>query len=254
MTLKNVRLPIRGLSNFSLFLAVICIVGFHHKNVNAVHEIIASDAQKSINTQNEENSSPVTHYTREDERYQLLQKITYGKATLNEVRRALSDTNDVAYLASAIHALYSMRWHRGVNIILNDLWLLNKNKHSDLAWEFLEKIPVRIALASTINRIRISNTQEFKQYIRNHKYDEHEFHRAQVVISLALNGDPVDVPYIKEMADTDNVYVGQSAITSLAIMGIPQAREALVELAKKYTDNDKGRLIREVMLRAYPPK
>jgi hypothetical protein len=193
-------------------------------------------------------------YTPKDRPYLLLQKITYGNATVPEVKEALSNTDDVAGLTNTIHALHSMRWHRGVLNLLDDIWLNHRNKYPELAWEQLGKVPVRIAIASTITRIQIFNTEEYKAYIRSHKYDEHEFHRAQVVISLALNADPADVPYLKEMADGDNVYVAQSAITSLGIMGNAQSRDALYELAGKYRGDDRGRLIREIILKAYPPQ
>jgi len=193
--------------------------------------------------------------TPEDQLLELQQKITYGNASMVEVKRALSNTDDVAGLTNTIHSLYSMRWHRGVINLLNDLWTNQQFKYPELAWQYLEKVPVRIALASTITRIQIFDTAEYKEYIRSHKYDEHEFHRAQVVISLALNGDPIDVPYISEMAETDNVYVSQSAITSLGLMANPQAREAMVELARKYkSDDPRGKLIREVFQKAYPVK
>ena len=191
-------------------------------------------------------------YTPDNYRYQLLQKITYGNASLREVREALSDTDDVALLTNIIHALHSMRWNRGVVNLLDDIWLIRKNKNPDLAWEHLVKIPVRIAVASTITRNQIFNTEEYKTYIREHKYDDHEFHRAQVAMSLALNSDPLDVPYIMEMADSESVYVTQTAITALGIMGNTQARDALFELAGKYRNDDRGLLIREVILKAYP--
>ena len=198
------------------------------------------------------NTDTLQVYTPDNYRYQLLQKITYGNASLREVREALSDTDDVALLTNIIHALHSMRWNRGVVNLLDDIWLIHKNKYPELAWEQLAKVPVRIAVASTITRIQIFNTEEYKTYIREHKYDEHEFHRAQVTMSLALNSDPLDVPYLKEMADSESVYVTQTAITALGIMGNTQARDALYELAGKYRNDDRGRLIREVLLKAYP--
>lgn len=235
-------------------LALVFICGLFSSASYAVHDVIKSGQDKT-DTSNEatsEHSGHLSLYSREDERYQLLQKITYGNATFNDVLTALSDTDDVGYLTSVLHALYTMRWHRGVIKILDDLWLQQTKNYPGLAWEFLNKTPTRIAIASTLTRIRVFDNQEYKKYIREHKYDDHEFHRAQVVIALGLNADPVDTSYIKEMADAENIYVAQSAITSLAIMGSPQARDVLYELAKKFSGTDRGRLIREVILQAYP--
>jgi hypothetical protein len=190
--------------------------------------------------------------TDETRLFELQRKITYGNATLIEVKQALSNTNDVAGLTNTLHALYSMRWHRGVINLLDDIWAANNTKVPELAWDALSKVPARIALASTINRIRSMNQPEYLEYIRSHRYDEHEFHRAQVVISLGLNGDPVDVAYLQEMAEGDNVYVAQSAITALGILVHPKSKEALSTLSQKYVDDDRGRLIREVFQKAYP--
>lgn len=188
----------------------------------------------------------------EEARYQILLRITQGNAKLMEVIQLLSNTDDVAALTNTLHALYSMRWHRGVNNLLDDLWQGNHNKYPSLAWPALEKIPARIALASTLNRIRIYNTDEYKDFIHAHQYDEHEFHRAQVAVSLGLNGDPADVPYLKEMAESDNIYVAQSAITALGLLVHPQSKEALMALAKKYQGDERGKLIREVFTKVYP--
>lgn len=188
----------------------------------------------------------------DENRYQLLLKVTQGSARLTDVEQLLSNTDDVAALTNALHALYSMRWHRGVNNLLDDIWAGNRNKYPGLAWDALNKIPARIALASTINRIRIFNTQEYKEYIYAHKYDEHEFHRAQAVISLGLNGDPADIPYLQEMAEGNNVYVAQSAITALGLLVHPKSKEALIALSKKFHDDERGQLIREVFKKAYP--
>jgi len=190
--------------------------------------------------------------TDETRLFELQQKITYGNATLIEVKQALSNTSDVAGLTNTLHAMYSMRWHRGVINLLDDVWANKNTKVPELAWDALSKVPARIALASTINRIRSMNQPEYLEYIRSHRYDEHEFHRAQVVISLGLNGDPIDVAYLQEMAEGDNVYVAQSAITALGILVHPKSKEALSTLSQKYVDDDRGRLIREVFQKAYP--
>lgn len=183
--------------------------------------------------------------------YELLhKKIAYGKASLADVRKALTDTNASA-LTNTIHALYSMRGHRGVYNLLFDMWKLNKNKYPELAWEKISNPPARIALASTINRIQIINTDEYKDYIRSFKDDKHEFHLAQVVVSLGFNGAPDDVEYIKTMADGPNHYVAQSAITALAIMGGNFARNAMIELYNSHKNTQRGELLETLLLQAY---
>jgi HEAT repeat protein len=82
-------------------------------------------------------------------------------------------------------------------------------------------------------------------------YDDHEFHRAQVVVALGLNGDPDDVEYIKEMANGDNHYVTQSAISSLAIVGHVKAKDAMIELYEKHRGTARGRLILDLLKKAY---
>jgi len=193
-----------------------------------------------------------TAYAHKPVRFDELRlKIAYGRATLTEVKLALSDT-EVAGLTNTIHALYSMRWHRGVIHLLDALWSGDRGDNPELAWEKIETVPVRIALASTINRIRIYDTQEYIEYIRHHAYDEHEFHRAQVVIALGLNGNPQDVSYIASMADGENHYVAQSAITALSLMNSHRARDAMIEIERKHRGTPRGDLLEELLLRFYP--
>lgn len=196
----------------------------------------------------QEKKTTVLNYER------LQKKIIYGNASFADVRRALTDTN-TSELTNTIHALYSMRGHRGVYNLLFDMWKLNKDKFRELAWEQISKPPARIALASTINRIQIINTDEYKNYIRSFKNDKHEFHLAQVVVALGFNGDPDDIEYIKAMANGENHYVAQSAITALAIMGGNQARDAMIELLDIHKDTPRGDLIKTLLKKAYdwPP-
>lgn len=180
----------------------------------------------------------------------LLRNITYGRATLAQVRQAMTDT-DVGELTNIVHALYSMRWHRGVTNLIYDMWEGRKQKYPELAWNLIDKAPVRIALASTICRMQITGTEKYLAYIRSHEHDENEFHRAQTAIALGFNGTENDVAYIKSMADGDNVYVAQSAITALALMGHKAASDALIALWHKYRNTKRGDLIQEVLRQAY---
>ncbi len=183
--------------------------------------------------------------------YDLLQKnIIYGKASLADVRKALTQRN-VGALTNTIHSLYNLRWHRGVYHLINDMWSTKKEKYPELAWDLIQKTPTRLALASTINRIQIINIDEYLDFIRSHKEDEHEFHRAQVVIALGFNGETQDIDYIKSMASEDNHYVAQSAISALAIMDSMPARDAMAELWKDNRNTEKGVLIKTLLKKAY---
>ena len=150
-----------------------------------------------------------------------------------------------------MHALYSMRWHRGVIHLLYDMWDMKKDKYPELSWDIIDKAPARIALASTICRIQLTGKEKYLEYIRSHEHDRHEFHRAQVVIALGLNGDPADVDYIKGMADGDDVYVAQSAITALSLMGHRKASDAMIDLWFKYRGTPRGNLIQQLLKQAY---
>ncbi len=180
----------------------------------------------------------------------LREKITYGKATIEEVRQALTEPN-VVNLTNTLHALYSMRWHRAVLHLNQHIWDRKREKYPELAWDLLEKTPPRIALASTINRIRIFRAEEYKAFIRSHRYSDHEFIRAQVVVALGLNGDPRDIDYLVEMVKSNNRYVTQTAITSLALLGHENAKDAMVELEDEYRDGPRGELLRELLEYAY---
>lgn len=183
----------------------------------------------------------------------LYKRIVSGKAKLADVRKALSIANTGA-LVNTIHALYIMRWHRGVQNLLLAMWRhsdADRKNYPDLAWVKIEQPVTRIAIASTLNRLNPVN-REYIRYIRSRADDEHEFHKAQVAVALGLNHDPADVEYLVKLANGDNVYVVQSAITALALMDEEKARMALVELEKKYVRDPRGRLAGEVLRRAYP--
>lgn len=181
---------------------------------------------------------------------ELRVKIASGRAELAEVRQALTDS-DIGRLTNTLHALYSMRWHRGVTTLLQRMWSLRKENYPELHWDAIDEAPARIALASTLSRIYYDDNREYLEYIRAHGDDEHEFHRAQVVIALGFNGSPDDVKYIRSMADGNNHYVAQSAITALSIMDRKAASDAMIELWRKHRGTPRGDLILELLGQAY---
>lgn len=180
----------------------------------------------------------------------LRRKIMYGQATLAEVRKALTDP-DIGALTNTVHGLYSMRGHRGVYKLVYELWALDKSNYPELQWRQFAKPPVRLALASTLIRIQPYDNGEYVDYLRAHRRDEHEFHRAQVVIGLAFKAAPEDVPYIYEMAAGDNAFVAQSAITALGVMNIPPAKDALIRLLQERGNDPRVQITKEVLRRAY---
>lgn len=186
-----------------------------------------------------------------DKQYeQLISNIYIGKASIYELRQALS--RDEPYdLTNIVHTLFAMRWHRGVQHLLRRMWMQDKSKEPELAWESIAAPPVRIALASTINRIQIADTNEQLAYIRNYKYDKNNFNRAQAVIALGLNGDPADIDYLQSMGDGNNHYVAQTAITSLALMVDNRARDAMIELFHKYKGSKRSDLLAKLLKLSY---
>ncbi len=201
----------------------------------------------------EKAASPAVETTENEssEKYELIRKkIILGAATLAEVRQALTE-NDTAALTNTMHALYSMRWHRGVFKMLYDMWEMKKHKYPEIKWDAIEEPPVRVALASTLNRIQISNTKVFQNYIRSFQEHSHEFVRAQVVISLGFNGDPVDIPYMLSMAEGENYYVAQSTIAGFGLMGNNEARDALLSIRDKFVGKPRGQVIDSILLQGY---
>ncbi|HJP36499.1 MAG TPA: hypothetical protein QF901_10965, partial [Gammaproteobacteria bacterium] len=218
----------------------------------ALGSVLANVRQRSVPPLAVPTAAAVPNYDYD----KLRQKITYGRATLADARRAMTD-QDPASLSNSIHAFYVMRRHRGVVHLLKGMWELNEAKYPELSWALIAKPPARIALASTLNRIQIVETEPYQQYIRSYKNAEHEFIRAQVAVALGFNGDPVDLSYLKLMSDGDNHYVAQSAITGLSLFGGERARDVLIELAEKHRGTPRGDLMVEMLRKAYrwsPPK
>lgn len=185
-----------------------------------------------------------------DDYNKLREKILSSKATLYEVKQALTEKDPYA-LTNTIHGLFAMRWHRGVYHLLHDMWNNPQSLDPQLARQAIANNPVRIALASTINRIEIVGTDEKLAYIRLYKDDPHEFNRAQVLIALGLNGYPDDIEYIELMADSKNHYVVQSAITSLALMSSKKARNAMINLWERYKNTPRGDLLKTLLKQSY---
>lgn len=180
----------------------------------------------------------------------LDRKIIAGQATFAEVREALTNT-DIAALTNTVHALYSMRWHRGVFKLLHDMWALRPANYPELQWGQFAKAPVRLALASTLLRIEPLQSAEYVAYLHEHAQDAHEFHRAQVLIGLAFKGDPGDVAYMVELASGNNPYLVQVAVTALGVINLPTAQQALEDLQEKFAGDPRATLIQEVARKAY---
>ena len=84
-----------------------------------------------------------------------------------------------------------------------------------------------------------------------HRYADHEFVRAQVVVSLGLNGDPDDIEYLIKMVKSNNHYVIQTAITSLGLMGHERAKDAMIILENEYKGEPRAVLLRELLKKVY---
>ena len=225
---------------FFIFLVALCAFGGCARD----------DAQTPIADQGAAPSPDHTRPPPDPEMIALHRKIMYGQATLAEVRQALTDP-DIGELTNTVHGLYSMRWHRGVYNLIFDLWGLRREKYPELQWRQFEKAPVRLALASTIIRVQPQDNAEYVDYLREHRYDEHEFHRAQVVVGLGFKAALQDLDYIYEMASGDNAFVAQSAITALGLMNIPPAKEALIRMQEERPDDPRTQIVLEVLRRIY---
>lgn len=206
----------------------------------------ATDAAETTVVYDEQTVTPEYDYDL------LYRKIVYNQATLADVRQALTNT-DTGSLTNTVHALYSLRWHRGVNHLLESMWKRNSSHYPELAWDLIEKPPVRIALASTLNRIQMDTgiNREYIEYIREHKNETHEFILAQVAVAMGFNGDPADVEYLEKLASSDNTYVVQTALTGLALMNNIMAKDKLIELGESFKDDPRGDLIAELLQQVY---
>lgn len=185
---------------------------------------------------------------------ELRQKTISGKANLAEIKEALRYPQKEE-LTNLIHSLYALRSYRPIYNLLIDLWNKNKSIDNTLAWNLISEAPVRIAIANNINRIKGNLAgKEFREYIRRFKYDEDVFIRSQSIIALGLNQNPQDIPYLVEMASSDNHYLIQVGISALSFMSHNKARDALKKLAKQYYGKPRGDLIIDVLDKAYGVK
>ena len=180
----------------------------------------------------------------------LYNRIYTSKASLEHVKQALRSDNPTN-LVNVMHALYAMRLDSSVYNLMYDMWELNDIESINVNWKKISEPPVRIALASTINRIDGIKSRALREYIRSFKKANDEKIRGQVLVALGLNGDPIDIPYIEKMANSDNRYLTQIGISSLAFMGTGAAKRVLIKLANQYHDTPRGKLIIDVLKNAY---
>ncbi|MHC8441351.1 MAG: HEAT repeat domain-containing protein [Candidatus Eutrophobiaceae bacterium] len=168
-----------------------------------------------------------------------------------DVLKALSDPQP-GRLVNTVHLLWQMRWQPQSRTLLGSLWRDNgREQYPHISWELFAKPPVRLALASVLLRMRETDSGEYLDYLLEHREDQHEFNRAQVIVGLGLNGDPGDVPYLEERAEKDTDYVVQSAITALGLMDDAAARMALARLWKANRGEPKGNLAAQVLKNIY---
>lgn len=233
--------------SFALNL-LFCLLLFSHS--------VQSNAADATAQSNDESVTPHPSVARQlpapdSAHYRALhEKIAYGKASLAEIRMALTEPNHLALL-NVMQALYAMKWHRGVIHLLNGLWTGDKERYPELAWKEIEDAPTRIALASTINRVRVTNTKPQLDYIRQFIDNDDRLIGAQVAVALGFNGDAKDLDTLKNYSAGDNPYIAQSAITGLGLFGSEQAQNVLIDLLQRYKETNRGELIKEVLKRGY---
>jgi len=223
------------------------------QNSSATPESSSSAPAHGMETAENEKSNSPSSATQDIFYQELFKKIISSQASLAEVRQAMTDPNP-ASLSNTVHALYNLHWHRGVHNVLEAMWKLDKTTYPEFSWHLIEKPPVRIAVASTLNRTQIGRTggsREYIEYIRQLKNEKHEFNLAQIAVALGLNGDPADVDYVKSLASGDNHYVIQSSLTALALMHNTTARDALMELGTQFKNDSRSKLIAELLQQAY---
>ena len=181
----------------------------------------------------------------------VLAKVTSGQASLSDIKSGLR-AGKPGDTANILHALYAMRDSLIVKKLLHSMWYGRQDLHPDIPWERLQSPVVRVALASTLNRIFHVNNQEFLDYIRGQKDNEIFLVRSQVAVSLGINGDPGDIDVLAAYVLDKSDHVARSAVTGLAFMYSPKARDELIRLLELQRDNSKRkRLIQEALLHTY---
>lgn len=181
----------------------------------------------------------------------ILAKIVSGRASLDDIKSGLR-TGKSGDIANMLHALYVMRDSLIIRKLLHSMWYERRDLHPDIAWHRLQSPVVRVALASTLNRILRGNTREFLDYIRGQKDHEIFLVRSQVAVALGINGELQDIDILSAYVLDESDHVAKSAVTGLAFMYRPQARDELVRLLELQPDDSKrARLIRQALLHAY---
>lgn len=179
-------------------------------------------------------------------------KLQFGAASLSNIVEALSYTENTIELYNFIDSLYELRTDIKVQALLLQLWERDKESLPNLAWEQISTAPVRIAVANNLNRIYAKFAEdEFSDYFRTFKYDKNLFIWSESILALGFNRDVKDIPYLVEMAQSEEHIINQSGISALAFMLRDEAKLELKRLAKKYYGTARGDFIIHVLKKGY---
>lgn len=180
----------------------------------------------------------------------LYKKIVSGRATLREIEYSLS-VGTLGDTANIVHALYTISTSIIVRKLLHDLWYEETARRPHIPWQRLKNPIVRVALASTIERMLPGASKEFLTYIRQQKDHEAYFVRAQVAVSLGLIGEQNDLPLLIDYLSDSSDYVFQSTVVGLAYMYNSGAKSALIRSLTEIASEHRRKLVREALLYTY---
>lgn len=184
----------------------------------------------------------------------LRQTIMQSKATIPTIVEALEQPYQLG-VANTLYALHKMHFFRPVHHLMDALWQNNQSKYPNVNWAAINSDNGRIALATTLMRVKVKNTEEYIQYIRTHQDSEDPQVLSQVGMALGFNADINDLPYLERLAESDTPKIAEGAITGLSTFQGNKAKRVMIGLAKKYDGTARGKFLKQMLRDFYswPP-
>ncbi len=184
----------------------------------------------------------------------LRQSIMQSTASLAAIVEALEQPYTLG-VANTLYALHKMHFVRPVHHLLDALWQNNQSRYPNLNWEAINSNTGRIALATTLMRIKVKNTEAYIEHIRTHQDSEDPQVLSQVGMALGFNGEMNDLPYLERLAESETPKIAEGAITGLSTFQGNKAKRVMIGLAKKYEGTARGNYLKQMLRDFYgwPP-
>ena len=165
----------------------------------------------------------------------LHRRISRGAATIDDVRRALSQSSSspgwhVVNTINLVKATINLGDDDEVVALLRDVWERRRSAHPTLAWQDLTRPSVQVALAGTLAALGDDRTAAFRDLIVETLDSSDEVARFEAALALGLVANEEDIRTLAALATGDDLSMAIAAAYSLGNLEPDRASAVIGEL------------------------